>query len=225
MTRVLVIEDDPQIRRFLRLALDGEGCVVQEASRLDVGVAASRLGPDLVLLDLGLPDGDGLDFIAPFRTRSRAPVIVLSARGQETDKVAALDAGADDYLVKPFGMAELLARVRAQLRRRAGEGAADATAFCFGDVAVDLARREVRRAGTPVHLTPVEYRLLEFLLAHAGRVLTHRQILREVWGPGHAESGHTLRVYVGKLRHKLEADPAQPSHLLTEIGVGYRMEL
>jgi two-component system KDP operon response regulator KdpE len=225
MTRVLVIEDDPQIRRFLRLALDGEGCVVQEASRLDVGVAASRLGPDLVLLDLGLPDGDGLDFIAPFRTRSRAPVIVLSARGQETDKVAALDAGADDYLVKPFGMAELLARVRAQLRRRAGEGAADATAFCFGDVAVDLARREVRRAGTPVHLTPVEYRLLEFLLAHAGRVLTHRQILREVWGPGHAESGHTLRVYVGKLRHKLEADAAQPSHLLTEIGVGYRMEL
>ncbi len=225
MTRVLVIEDDPQIRRFLRLALDGEGCVVQEASRLDVGVAASRLGPDLVLLDLGLPDGDGLDFIAPFRTRSRAPVIVLSARGQETDKVAALDAGADDYLVKPFGMAELLARVRAQLRRRAGEGAADATAFCFGDVAVDLARREVRRAGTLVHLTPVEYRLLEFLLAHAGRVLTHRQILREVWGPGHAESGHTLRVYVGKLRHKLEADPAQPSHLLTEIGVGYRMEL
>ena len=225
MTRVLVIEDDPQIRRFLRLALDGEGCVVQEASRLDVGVAASRLGPDLVLLDLGLPDGDGLDFIAPFRTRSRAPVIVLSARGQETDKVAALDAGADDYLVKPFGMAELLARVRAQLRRRAGEGAADATAFCFGDVAVDLARREVRRAGTLVHLTPVEYRLLEFLLAHAGRVLTHRQILRDVWGPGHAESGHTLRVYVGKLRHKLEADPAQPSHLLTEIGVGYRMEL
>lgn len=225
MTRVLVIEDDPQIRRFLRLALDGEGCVVQEASRLDVGVAASRLGPDLVLLDLGLPDGDGLDFIAPFRTRSRAPVIVLSARGQETDKVAALDAGADDYLVKPFGMAELLARVRAQLRRRAGEEAADATAFCFGDVAVDLARREVRRAGTPVHLTPVEYRLLEFLLAHAGRVLTHRQILREVWGPGHAESGHTLRVYVGKLRHKLEADAAQPSHLLTEIGVGYRMEL
>ncbi|HQT00674.1 MAG: hypothetical protein B7Y26_09445 [Hydrogenophilales bacterium 16-64-46] len=225
MTRVLVIEDDAQIRRFLRLALDGEGCVVQEASRLDVGVAASRLGPDLVLLDLGLPDGDGLDFIAPFRTRSRAPVIVLSARGQEADKVAALDAGADDYLVKPFGMAELLARVRAQLRRRAGEGAADATAFGFGDVAVDLSRREVCRAGTPVHLTPVEYRLLEFFLAHAGRVLTHRQILREVWGPGHAESSHTLRVYVGKLRHKLEADPAQPSHLLTEIGVGYRMEI
>ena len=225
MTRVLIIEDDPQIRRFLRLALDGEGCVVQEAGRLDVGVAASRLSPDLVLLDLGLPDGDGLDFIAPFRRRSRAPVIVLSARGQETDKVAALDAGADDYLVKPFGMAELLARVRAQLRRRASEGAAEATAFRFGELAVDLSRREVSRAGMPVHLTPVEYRLLEFLLAHAGRVLTHRQILREVWGPGHTESGHTLRVYVGKLRHKLESDAARPRHLLTEIGVGYRMEI
>ncbi|MCA1979450.1 MAG: response regulator [Thiobacillus sp.] len=225
MTRVLVIEDDPQIRRFLRLALDGEGCTVQEASRLDVGVAASRLGPDLVLLDLGLPDGDGLAFIAPFRKTSRAPVIVLSARGQETDKVAALDAGADDYLVKPFGMAELLARVRAQLRRRASEGAAEATAFRFGEVTVDLAKREVRRAGTQLHLSPIEFRLLEYLLAHAGRVLTHRQILREVWGPGHAESGPTLRVYVGKLRHKLEADPAQPRHLLTEIGVGYRMEI
>ncbi len=225
MSRVLIIEDDPQIRRFLRLALEGEGCTVQEANRLDVGIAASRLGPDLVLLDLGLPDGDGLDFIAPFRMRSHAPVVVLSARGQETDKVAALNAGADDYLVKPFGVAELLARVRAQLRRRASEGAPDVQAFRFGDVAVDLARREVCRAGAPVHLTPIEYRLLSFLIAHAGRVLTHRQILREVWGPGHAESGHTLRVYVGKLRHKLEADPTRPEHLLTETGVGYRMEI
>lgn len=224
MTRALIVEDDPQIRRFLRLALESEGCTVQEAGRLDVGVAASRLGPELVLLDLGLPDGDGLDFIAPFRARSPAPVIVLSARGQEADKVAALDAGADDYLVKPFGMAELLARVRAQLRRRtAGEAATQC--FGFGEVTVDLARRAVSRAGAPVHLTPVEYRLLTFLVAHAGRVLTHRQILREVWGPGHAESGHTLRVYVGKLRHKLEADPARPRHLLTETGVGYRMEI
>lgn len=225
MSRVLIVEDDPQIRRFLRLALEGEGCTVQEASRLDVGIAASRLGHDLVLLDLGLPDGDGLDFIGPFRARSQAPVVVLSARGQETDKVAALDAGADDYLVKPFGMAELLARVRAQLRRRASEGAPQAPIFHFGEVMVDLARREVSRAGAPVHLTPIEYRLLTFLIAHAGRVLTHRQILREVWGPGHAESGHTLRVYVGKLRHKLEADPARPEHLLTETGVGYRMEI
>ncbi len=224
MSRVLVIEDDPQIRRFLRLALEGDGCTVQEASRLDVGVAASRLGPDLVLLDLGLPDGDGLDFIAPFRTRSSAPVVVLSARGQEADKVAALDAGADDYLVKPFGMAELLARVRAQLRRHA-RPETQAAEIRFGDVAVDMARREVQRAGVPVHLTPIEYRLLAFLVAHAGRVLTHRQILREVWGPGHVDAGHTLRVYVGKLRHKLEADPAQPRHLLTETGVGYRMEI
>ncbi len=224
MSRVLVIEDDPQIRRFLRLALEGDGCTVQEASRLDVGVAASRLGPDLVLLDLGLPDGDGLDFIAPFRTRSSAPVVVLSARGQEADKVAALDAGADDYLVKPFGMAELLARVRAQLRRHT-RPETQAAEIRFGDVAVDMARREVQRAGVPVHLTPIEYRLLAFLVAHAGRVLTHRQILREVWGPGHVDAGHTLRVYVGKLRHKLEADPAQPRHLLTETGVGYRMEI
>ena len=225
MTRVLIVEDDPQIRRFLRLALESEGCTVQEAGRLDVGVAASRLGPDLVLLDLGLPDGDGLDFIGPFRARSKAPVIVLSARGQEPDKVAALDAGADDYLVKPFGMAELLARVRAQLRRRAGEGAAAAPEFRFGEVTVDLDRRSVSRAGDPVHLTPIEYRLLTFLVTHAGRVLTHRQILREVWGPGHSEGGHTLRVYVGRLRHKLEADPARPQHLLTETGVGYRMEI
>ena len=225
MSRVLIIEDDPQIRRFLRLALEGEGCTVQEANRLDVGVAASRLGPDLVLLDLGLPDGNGLDFIAPFRARSQAPVVVLSARGQEADKVAALDAGADDYLVKPFGMAELLARVRAQLRRRASEGVPDKQEFRFSDVVVDLARREVSRSGALLHLTPIEYRLLTFLIAHAGRVLTHRQILRDVWGPGHAESSHTLRVYVGKLRHKLEADPTRPVHLLTETGVGYRMEI
>lgn len=224
--RILVVEDEPDIRRFVRMALASEGHEVFEAPTQQRGlIEAGSRRPELVIVDLGLPDGDGIGLIRELRTWSAAPVIVLSARSGEADKVAALDAGADDYLVKPFGMAELLARVRAQLRRRAGEGAADATAFCFGDVAVDLARREVRRAGTLVHLTPVEYRLLEFLLAHAGRVLTHRQILREVWGPGHAESGHTLRVYVGKLRHKLEADPAQPSHLLTEIGVGYRMEL
>ena len=225
MSRVLVIEDDPQIRRFLRLALEGDGCLVQEAGRLDIGVAASRLGPDLVLLDLGLPDGEGLDFIAPFRIRSASPVIVLSARGQEADKVAALDAGADDYLVKPFGMAELLARVRAHLRRQLRSDTQPDAVIRFGNVQVDLARREVHRAGTLVHLTPIEYRLLGLLMAHAGRVLTHRQILREVWGPGHTEGGHTLRVYVGKLRHKLEADSAQPCYLLTETGVGYRMEI
>ena len=223
MTRVLIVEDDPQIRRFLRLALESEGCTVQDAGRLDVGVAASRLGPDLVLLDLGLPDGDGLDFIGPFRARSKAPVIILSARGQEPDKVAALDAGADDYLVKPFGMAELLARVRAQLRRRAAASEAEESVFRFGDVTVDLERRSVSRVGEPVHLTPIEYRLLTFLIAHAGRVLTHRQILREVWGPSHAEDTHYLRIYMAQLRRKLESDSATPRHLLTETGVGYRL--
>jgi two-component system KDP operon response regulator KdpE len=224
MIRVLIIEDDPQIRRFLRMALEGEGCVVQEANRLDVGRAAALLGPDLVMLDLGLPDGDGLDFIGTFRKRSNAPIIVISARGQETDKVAALDAGADDYLVKPFGVAELLARTRVQLRRHAASNAPPDSRFRFGEVEVDLERQTVNRAGEPVRLTPMEYRLLTYFIAHAGRVLTHRQILREVWGPGHGESGHTLRVYVGRLRHRLEADPARPRHLLTETGVGYRME-
>ena len=222
MTRVLIVEDDPQIRRFLRLALESEGCTVQEAGRLDVGVAASRLGPDLVLLDLGLPDGDGLDFIGPFRTRSKAPVIILSARGQEPDKVAALDAGADDYLVKPFGMAELLARVRAQLRRRAAPGESEETVFHFGDVAVDLARRSVSHAGDPVHLTPIEYKLLTCLATQPDRVLTHQQLLKAVWGPGHAQDTHYVRVHMANLRKKIEADPSMPKHLLTEAGIGYR---
>jgi two-component system KDP operon response regulator KdpE len=224
MIRVLIIEDDPQIRRFLRMALEGEGCSVQEAGRLDVGRAAALLGPDLVMLDLGLPDGDGLEFITGFRKRSTAPVIVISARGLETDKVAALDAGADDYLVKPFGVAELLARARVQLRRRAASHTPPDNLFRFGDVDVNLELRTVSRAGEPVRLTPMEYKLLTYFIAHAGRVLTHRQILREVWGPGHGEGSHTLRVYVGRLRHRLEADPARPKHLLTETGVGYRME-
>jgi two-component system KDP operon response regulator KdpE len=225
VNRVLIIEDDPRIRRFLRLALEDEGCAVQEAGRLDVGRAAALLGPDLVMLDLGLPDGDGIEFIHAFRKRSNAPVIVISARGQETDKVTALDAGADDYLVKPFGVAELLARTRVQLRRRAAENAPAASRFRFGEVTVDLERRTVDRAGEPVRLTPMEYSLLTCFIAHAGRVLTHRQILREVWGPGHAESGPTLRVYVGRLRHRLESDPTRPRHLLTETGVGYRLEI
>jgi two-component system KDP operon response regulator KdpE len=225
MIRVLIVEDDPQIRRFLRMALEGEGCAVQEAGRLDVGKAAALLGPDLVMLDLGLPDGDGLEFIQAFRKRSNAPIVVISARGQEPDKVAALDAGADDYLVKPFGVAELLARVRVQLRRQAAAGRPADSLFRFGEVEVDLERRTVTRAGQPVRLTPIEYTLLTCFIAHAGRVLTHRQILREVWGPGHGEGGHTLRVYVGRLRHRLEADPARPRHLLTETGVGYRMEI
>ncbi len=225
MSRVLIVEDEPQIRRFVRLALHGEGCEVTETGTLREGLAlAGDTRPDLVILDLGLPDGDGLDFIRAWRAWSEAPLLVLSARGLEADKVAALDAGADDYLSKPFGVAELLARARALLRRRgAGEGAARPLRE-FGRVAVDLARREVRVDGQAVHLTPIEYRLLTLFLSHPGRVLTHRQLLREVWGPGHGNSGHTLRVYVGRLRHLLEQDPTQPQHVLTEIGVGYRFE-
>lgn len=223
MSRVLIVEDEPRIRRFVRLALLGEDCEVLEADTLRDGLARAGDGrPDLVILDLGLPDGDGLDFIHACRAWSDLPLLVLSARGQEADKVAALDAGADDYLAKPFGVAELLARVRALLRRRvAGPGE---THREFGEVRVDLVRREVCVAGQAVHLTPIEYRLLTLFLAHPGRVLTHRQLLREVWGPGHAERGHILRVYVGRLRHLLERDPAQPRHLLTETGVGYRFE-
>lgn len=225
MIRVLIIEDDPQIRRFLRIALEGEGCHVQEAARLDVGLAAALLDPDFVLLDLGLPDGDGLNFIISFRKRSQAPIVVISARGQEADKVAALDGGADDYLVKPFGVAELLARTRVQIRRQATSNAPRNALFHFGDVSVNLDRCTVERAGAPLRLTPMEYRLLTYFISHAGRVLTHRQILRDVWGPGYTEGGHTLRVYVGRLRHRLEADPTRPKYLLTETGVGYRLEI
>jgi len=175
-----------------------------------------------VVLDLGLPDRDGVEFIRDLRSWSGVPVIVLSARAEESDKIAALDAGADDYLSKPFGVGELLARVRALLRRQAaGEGSPE---FVFGDVRVDLARRAVERRGQPVHLTPIEYRLFALLLANAGKVLTHRQLLRDVWGPAYVDSSHYLRIYVGHLRQKLEADPAQPRHLLTETGVGYRFQ-
>ena len=173
-----------------------------------------------MLLDLGLPDGDGVALIGNLRGWSAVPIIVLSARAAEAEKIAALDAGADDYLTKPFGIGELLARVRAQLRRPAPERG---EAQCrFGDVCVDRAQRTVERAGAPVHLTPIEYRLLCLLLANAGKVLTHRQLLREVWGAGQGENSHYLRIYVGHLRQKLEADAARPRHILTETGVGYR---
>jgi len=197
---------------------------VYEAGTLQQGlVEAGTRKPDLVIADLGLPDGDGVDFIRQLRAWSGVPVIVLSARTQESEKVAALDAGADDYITKPFGVAELLARTRANLRRvRAGRAATDAV-FRFGDVEVDLAARIVRRGGAEVHLTPIEYRLLGVLIANAGRVLTHPFLLREVWGPSHSESTHYLRVYMGNLRQKLEVDSAQPVHLLTETGVGYRL--
>jgi len=228
----ILIEDDPQIRRFVRSALEAEGWQVFEADTVHRGVLdAGTRKPDLLVVDLGLPDGNGLDLIREVRGWSQVPIVVLSARTEERDKIAALDAGADDYLTKPFGVGELLARVRANLRRprtATGDGAgtphADAdTVFSFGDVEVDRAARIVRRAGAEVHLTPIEYRLLTVLIANAGRVLTHRQLLREVWGPSHSEQSHYLRIYMGHLRQKLEADPAQPRHLLTETAVGYRL--
>ncbi len=226
----IVIEDEPQIRRFVRGALESEGWAVHEAGTVRDGLAAAGTRqPDLVVLDLGLPDGDGVGLIRDVRGWSAVPIIVLSARIDEADKIAALDAGADDYLTKPFGTGELLARVRANLRRprAAAGGAASAEAaeplFRFGEIEVDRAARLVRRAGAEVHLTPTEYRLLGVLVANAGRVLTQRQLLREVWGPSHSEQSHYLRIYMGHLRQKLEADPAQPKHLLTETAVGYRL--
>jgi two-component system, OmpR family, KDP operon response regulator KdpE len=224
----LIVEDEPQIRLFVRGALEAEGWQVHEAGTQQRGVIeAGTRKPDLIVLDLGLPDGDGLDLIREVRGWSAVPIVVLSARADESDKVAALDAGADDYLTKPFGIAELLARVRANLRRprpvASGGGEPPDAVFRFGDVEVDQRARIVRRGGVEVHLTPMEYRLLSVLAANTGRVLTHRQLLREVWGPSHAEQNHYLRIYMGHLRQKLEADPAQPRHLLTETAVGYRL--
>jgi two-component system KDP operon response regulator KdpE len=220
----LVVEDEQQIRRFVRTSLEAEGWRVHETGTLKQGlVEAGTRHPDLVVLDLGLPDGDGIDFIRDLRNWSQVPVIVLSARAEETDKIAALDAGADDYLTKPFGVGELMARVRVALRRRRSAGEMREPQFHFGNVTVDLALRTVTRKGEVVHLTPTEYRLLGHLIANAGRVLTHRQLLREVWGPSHAEDSHYLRIFMGHLRQKLEDDPAQPKHLLTETAVGYRL--
>ena len=226
----IVIEDEPQIRRFVRGALEAEGWQVFEASTAQQGLTeAGTRKPDLLVLDLGLPDRDGLEVIRDVRAWSAVPIIVLSARIDEVNKIAALDAGADDYLTKPFGVGELLARVRANLRRPRSSASDGTTAdeatkvFRFGEVEVDRLARVVRRSGEEVHLTPIEYRLLSVLIANVGRVLTHRQLLREVWGPSHAEQSHYLRIYMGHLRQKLEHDPAQPLHLLTETAVGYRL--
>jgi two-component system KDP operon response regulator KdpE len=223
--KVVVIEDEKQIRRFVRTALEGEGCQVFEADTAAQGLTeAGTRKPDLVILDLGLPDRDGVEVVGDLRSWTAIPIIILSARTTEEEKIAALDAGADDYLTKPFGIGELLARVRALLRRRYA-GAEGASPVCvFGDVRVDLSRRTVERQAAPVHLTPIEYRLLSVLLANAGKVLTQRQLLREVWGPASVDNSHYLRIYVGHLRQKLEADPTQPKHLLTETGVGYRFQ-
>jgi len=221
----LLVEDEPQIRRFVRAALEQEGWQVHESVSMGRGlIDAGTRRPDLIVLDLGLPDGDGIDFIHDVRKWSAVPIIVLSARVAEGEKIRALDAGADDYLTKPFGTGELLARVRATLRRQRQPAGTDG-AIRFGDVAVDLQDRSVTRAGEHVHLTPTEYRLLSVLVGNAGRVMTNPQLLRAVWGPGHVESGHYLRIYMGHLRHKLESDPAQPRHFLTETGVGYRLWL
>jgi two-component system KDP operon response regulator KdpE len=219
---LLIVEDDREIRRFVRAALEAEGYRVHEADTLQRGlIEAGTRKPDVIVLDLGLPDGDGVSLVRDVRGWSRVPIIVLSARVDEADKVAALDAGADDYLVKPFGVAELLARVRASLRRRA-QGAGESPIVHFGAVSVDLTNRRVTQNGADVHLTQIEFRLLATLLAHPGKVLTHRQLLRDVWGPAHVEHNHYLRIYMGHLRQKLETDPAQPRYLLTETGVGYR---
>jgi two-component system KDP operon response regulator KdpE len=220
---VIVVEDEAQIRRFVRLALEAEDCIVHEVETLQRGlIEAGTRHPDLVILDLGLPDGDGVDFIRDLRNWSEIPVIVLSARSEEADKVMALDAGADDYLTKPFGTAELVARVRAHLRRRALSSNEDQSVIEFGSIRLDLHKRIVERAGQLLHLTPIEYRLLAYLVSNHDCVLTHRQILKAVWGPSHSEDAHYVRVYMGHLRKKLEDHPSQPKHIITESSVGYR---
>jgi two-component system KDP operon response regulator KdpE len=222
----LLVEDEPQIRRFVRAALEEEGWHVHESASMQRGlIDAGTRRPDLVILDLGLPDGDGNDFIADVRKWSNVPVIVLSARVDEAAKIRALDAGADDFLSKPFGVGELLARVRATLRRQRQPQADSAGRVQFGEVLVDLQKRNVTKRGEHVHLTPTEYRLLSVLVANAGRVMTAPQLLRAVWGPAQSDNSHYLRIYMGHLRHKLEDDPAQPQYLLTETAVGYRLQL
>jgi len=220
---VLVVEDEPQMRRFLRASLASHGYALCEAATAAEAVAlATSRGPELVLLDLGLPDEDGVALTRRLREWSRVPIIVISARGREDDKVAVLDAGADDYLTKPFGVGELLARMRVALRH-VQQAAGAMPVIEIGPLRIDLARREVKRDGVDLHLTPIEYRLLALLAQNAGRVLTHSQILKEVWGPGHADETHYLRVYMAQLRRKIEAEPARPRLLQTEPGVGYRM--
>ncbi len=223
---VLVIEDEQPIRRFLRTALTNHGYQFVEAATAHEGLAqALTRNPDLIILDLGLPDLDGLEVIRQLREWTQLPIVILSARGQESDKVIALDAGADDYLTKPFGVGELLARLRVILRHAALDGEREEPLFRTGDLKVDLSHRQVWVGENEVHLTPIEYKLLTTLIRYAGKVVTHRQLLNAVWGPAYAEESQYLRVYMTQLRHKLEADPARPRYLTTEIGVGYRLRL
>ncbi len=222
---VLVVEDEPQVMRFLRATLPAHGYrMVEAATGREALVEAGTRGPDLVLLDLGLPDMDGTEVTRQIRQWSPLPIIVVSARGQERDKVEALDAGADDYLTKPFGTAELLARMRVALRHAARVAEGGDTVVETGDLRIDLAARLVHRRGEEVRLTRTQYRIVAVLAQQAGKVVTHRQLLREVWGPGSTEETHYLRVYLAQLRHKLEDDPARPRYLLTETGVGYRLK-
>ncbi|TNH42610.1 two-component system response regulator KdpE [Photorhabdus luminescens subsp. sonorensis] len=219
---ILIIEDEKEIRRFVRLALEGEGYRVFDSDTLKRGlIEAGTRKPDLIILDLGLPDGDGINLIRDLRQWSSIPVIVLSARDKEADKVAALDVGADDYLSKPFGISELLARVRVALRRFARTNKEESIVH-FSDVVVDLVNRRITKNDEELHLTPIEFRLLGELLANSGKVLTQRQLLNQVWGPNYVEHNHYLRIYMGHLRQKLETDPTRPKHLLTETGIGYR---
>ena len=222
-SQILIVEDDHHIRHFVSLALQAEGHTVHEADTYQRGlIEAGTRRPDLVVLDLGLPDGDGVDLIRELRQWSTMPVIVLSARSGEASKIAALDAGADDYLVKPFGAGELNARVRAQLRRHQQQTPGGAPQIGFGDIRIDLVRRVVERAGEVLHLTPIEYKLLTHLASQPDRVITHAQLLKAVWGPGHQEDMHYVRVHMANLRKKIEAQPSMPRHLVTETGIGYR---
>jgi two-component system KDP operon response regulator KdpE len=223
---ILLVEDEPQMRRFLRVALEGSGHRFLEAATAQEGLTlAASHRPQIILLDLGLPDMDGLELTKRLREWCTTPIIVLSARGQETDKIGALDAGADDYLTKPFSTGELLARIRVALRHERTPQDGEAPLFCLGRWRVDLARRQVLVDGKEVHLTPLEYKLFTTLIRHAGKVVTHQQLLREVWGGVPGAQPLYLRVYMTQLRHKLEADPSRPRHLQTEPGVGYRLRL
>jgi two-component system KDP operon response regulator KdpE len=226
VVNLVLIEDDKEIRRFLHSALGASGFQVWPAETAQRGlIEAATRQPELIILDLGLPDRDGLDVIRDLRAWTPIPILILSARGEEAQKVAALDAGADDYLTKPFGVPELLARLRALLRRVVRIEDRGKALVEFGNLRIDLVHRTVTRADQAVHLTPLEYRMLTVLLTHAGRVLTHRQLLREVWGPLHLDRVHYLRVFMAGLRRKLEDEPARPRHLLTVSGVGYRLEI
>jgi two-component system KDP operon response regulator KdpE len=222
---VLVVEDEPQMRRFIRASMEAHGYRIAEASSGTEAIAiATSRAPDIILLDLGLPDGDGIDFTRRLREWSRVPIIVISARGREEDKVAALDAGADDYLTKPFGVNELLARVRVAVRHAQSQSAnTEGAVLEFETLRVDLSRRVVTLDGQEIHLTPIEYKLLVLLARNAGRVLTHRQIIKEVWGAGYIAQTHHVRVHMAELRKKIETDPARPKLLITEPGVGYRL--